>query len=295
MAGIGTTVNYDFDDAGVFAGTLIAAPVAAFRALGSWTSPQVGTTNWGNTLLAIYHSGLSASAYLDRVEVLEGTTMVWSTDVDSTSGPYSAYDIGAVIPTTQIVLYLAGDGTTSPTIEEVRLDVLTTGGGGGGSGGGGGLPKDFIDIDYPRFFRCQNVTFSDNRPEAALAILYIWSFGDGTAEFTTEPTVNHTYREEGLYVVTVRVQYRGGGIDIATSWVDTRGFNCVLAKFIELIFPILAMLGGLMALTAFFVYQSRLPKKKRERLMRAFLAVSLGCFGVIVAVTLYATFVGLPV
>jgi len=35
---------------------------------------------------------------------------------------------------------------------------------------------------------------------------YYWDFGDGTSENVTEPTINHTYAEKGIYTVTLTVE-----------------------------------------------------------------------------------------
>lgn len=42
-------------------------------------------------------------------------------------------------------------------------------------------------------------------------ILYVWDFGDGETEETTDPSIVHTYATAGTYSVSVRMNISGGG------------------------------------------------------------------------------------
>jgi hypothetical protein len=141
---------------------------------------------------------------------------------------------------------------------------------------------------------CTNVTLEDVRPSAALAILYLWSWGDGTTTVTTAPTANHTYAEEKVYKITVRVQYRNGAIDIFVIHVDTRGLNCSVSEFIQEIFPILLGLVGLALLSSIIVTASRRSKTAKKRLNTLFLVVAIGALVVVILVGLYAAILGIP-
>ena|SRR3990167_945879 len=162
-------------------------------------------------------------------------------------------------------------------------------------GGGYGTFLGFFDVNYPR--RCQDVTIEDTRSAAALAILYIWGFGDGTQQSTTNGSVRHVYEKEGLYTVTVRVQYRSGAIDIFLVNVNARGNECLFSEFVHDFFPILLLLIALMLLAVFIVQASkhRFRKKLKKLLRRLFLSVALIAFAIMAAVVIYTSAMGIPI
>ena len=162
-------------------------------------------------------------------------------------------------------------------------------------GGGYGTFANQFDVKYP--VQCQNVAIEDTRSQAALAILYIWNFGDGTQEQTTKGIVNHTYEKEGLYTVTVRVQYRSGAIDIFLVNVNARGDECWFTEFVHDFFPILLLLIGLMLLAVFIVQASkyRFRKDLKKLLRRLFLSVALIAFAIMAAVVIYTSAMGIPI
>lgn len=59
-------------------------------------------------------------------------------------------------------------------------------------------PFDWLIV---RSGSCMTVQFRDTRT----ADFYYWSFGDGTTQSTSSPTIQHTYSEQGAYYVTVTV------------------------------------------------------------------------------------------
>ncbi|MEM3699754.1 MAG: PKD domain-containing protein [Candidatus Bathyarchaeia archaeon] len=44
--------------------------------------------------------------------------------------------------------------------------------------------------------------------------LYIWDFGDGSKQNTTDPVVSHNYTKEGLYSITLRVRDNEGSLSV---------------------------------------------------------------------------------
>jgi hypothetical protein len=194
---------------------------------------------------------------------------------------------------------VAAGGTCEVSTINVLVTYTVGDGGDGGPpvdvGGGYGTFLKWFDVNYPR--RCQDVTIEDTRSEAALAILYIWNFGDGKQEQTTNGSVSHSYEKEGLYTVTVRVQYRSGAIEIFLINVNARGNECRFTEFVNDWFPILLLLIVLCLLAAFIVEasKSRLEKNVRKKLRRLLLLIGLLAFGIMAAVVVYTSAMGIPI
>ena len=165
--------------------------------------------------------------------------------------------------------------------------------------GGYGTFESLFRLYYstnPKSFRCANITIEDVRPAAALAILYVWGFGDGTQETTTTGRVKHTYEKEGLYTVTVRVQYRSGAIDTFLINVNARGSQCLFNEFVLNFFPLLLLLIGLMLLATVIVQFSkyRIDRDLKKLLRRLFLSIALLAFAVMAVVAIYMAAMGIP-
>ena len=203
-----------------------------------------------------------------------------------------------------------GDGTASFTFtggwgtgDVMRILKQPPGGEGGDIpdtqlAGGYGTFANLFDVKYPDpGKRCQNVTIEDTRSIAALAVLYVWNFGDGTQEETAKGSVGHVYKEEGLYTVTVRVQYRTGAIEIFLVNVNARGDECLFSEFVHDFFPLLLALIALMAIAAAIVQASkrRIEKRLRKLLIRLFLSVALIAFGIVAVVVIYTTGMNIPI
>ena len=232
------------------------------------------------------------------------TTVVRFYELCNDEREWTLADLAAVRASAQCTL-VGVDGVC--TVTQMYLEVAFTvpAGGGGGTpeppvGGGYGTFRNDFALTYPNpdpSRRCSNVTIEDTRSEAVLAILYIWNFGDGTQEQTTKGSVGHTYAEQGLYTVTVRVQYRSGAIEIFLINVNARGGECLFNEFVQEWFPILLLLIGLMLLAAFIVQLSKHrgdPNFKRL-LRRMFLFIALIAFAIMAAVVIYTSAMGIPI
>ena len=237
------------------------------------------------------------------------TTVVEFYELCNDEREWTLADLAAVRVDASCTLNVAPAGVC--TVTQMYLDVVFTIPDGGGetpeppiSGGYGTFKNDF-DLNYPSLFdlnadpsrRCSNITIEDTRSEAALAILYIWNFGDGTQEQTTKGSVGHTYAKQGLYTVTIRVQYRSGAIEIFLVNVNARGDECLFNEFVHDWFPILLLLIGLMVLAALTVQLSKRrgdPNFKRL-LRRLFLLVALIAFAIMAAVVIYTSAMGIPI
>ncbi|HYD03402.1 MAG TPA: PKD domain-containing protein, partial [Alphaproteobacteria bacterium] len=67
-------------------------------------------------------------------------------------------------------------------------------------------------------FLNEPITFNASGSQSSLGIVsYRWDFGDGTVVTTTSPTLNHTYRSIGWFVVTLTVTDAGGYQDSDTT------------------------------------------------------------------------------
>ena len=188
-----------------------------------------------------------------------------------------------------------------------------TGGVGGGSGVSGSSSGSGADIGFKADFgidvfgwlfppdpasprNCLGVTLEDTRSVAASAILYLWGWGDGSTTQTVEPRANHQYVKEEVFTVTIRVQYRNGAIEIFTLRVDTREANCAFSGFVQDLFPILLALVVLLLISAVIVQTTkRLRMKPKRRLRRLFLTVALLALGIMAAVAIYTSAMGIPV
>jgi hypothetical protein len=191
------------------------------------------------------------------------------------------------------------------------LQSVGVGGGDDGGGGGGGrvpFPFDFpepscglgvVDWISPSVQPgSRTVTINDQRREAALVILYNVNWGDNTASSHVVSRFNHTYAKDGIYVITLAVQYRAGAIEIFVSdFVDLRANNCSLQKFVREILPVISVLVGLCVVGVFIVGLSRrrIRLKLRKLLERYLLVIILVGLGIIVAVAIYATASGIPI
>ena len=146
----------------------------------------------------------------------------------------------------------------------------------------------------------RNVTVLDQRREASLAISYIINWGDGAHSSGTATPLSHTYSEEGLYSITVRIAYRDGSINIFTAWADVRGNNCSFQMFAEDFIPALTLLGALAFIAGLIMFATKKTKvalkpQVRRRLARYLFVIVVAVFGFIVAMALYASVAGIPI
>jgi len=163
-----------------------------------------------------------------------------------------------------------------------------------GGGTGGGVPRGW-NVKYPKSpGTCREIQIEDQRPVAAIAILYVWNFGDGSVTTTTKGLVNHTYETEGVYTVKVRVQYTSGFIDAATIRVNARGVECLFTEFANDFFPLLFGLVLLMLVSSIVVLSSRRAKGSAKRLLlNIFLGTALVAVTIMVLTVLYMAWQGI--
>lgn len=202
----------------------------------------------------------------------------------------------------------------SPSVEDAAVIMVVRGtlAGGDDSGGGGGgvpgapFPSPFQPacglgvVDWIRPIvqpGSRTVGVNDQRREAALVTFYNVNWGDRTAfTYTTSP-FNHTYAKDGIYTITIAVQYRSGAIEVFVSdFIDLRGNNCSMQNFVRNIFPVLSVLAGLCVVGAFIVGLSRrrIRLKLRKLLERYLLGIAVVAIGIIVATAIYAAANGIP-
>lgn len=95
--------------------------------------------------------------------------------------------------------------------------------------GGGQVHRIVYSADYPTADIKPNQTFSTDKtitfdasaskdPQGA-PLTYIWDFGDGNSQTTTDPTNSHTYAETGKYTVKLTVRDTQGLEDSAETTV----------------------------------------------------------------------------
>ena len=114
------------------------------------------------------------------------------------------------------------------------------------------------------------VTFTDNRPEAANAVVWIWDWGDGQSTTTSSPTASHNYANADVYTITVRVQDKSGRIDTFVGSVDLTTPGCSIFTAAQIVGPYLL---ALLIIIAFVLLLQALMGKKRIWLTRALLAI----------------------
>jgi hypothetical protein len=178
-----TDGQVDFDDYTLAAGT-VDAP--GYRASGSWTSPVFQAGKLEGITLA--HSGLSGTAYIDAVEVLDAGAVVETFPTDITSGTSTSLTPAiALRETPQIRVTLAGNGAGTPVLESIEVAVDT-----GGLGYLSRRPVPGWSAD-PGLWGC-TVRFTDtsSQNDSNPIVERRWDFGDG--ETSRERNPEHTYR-----------------------------------------------------------------------------------------------------
>lgn len=95
----------------------------SYRSSGSWTTPTTSLTNQRVTSITLGHSSLSATTYIDRVDLLVDDSIVWSYTTDITSGTTTTLAPDQPVDgSTKVRVTLAGPGTGSPVLESVSYD-----------------------------------------------------------------------------------------------------------------------------------------------------------------------------
>jgi len=136
----------------------------------------------------------------------------------------------------------------------------------------------------------KTVTINDGRPIARNVILYVVSWGDGNTSQAVQTPISHTYQLEGIYNITIRVQYANNVIEMYVAPIDVRGNNCSLVQFTSNIFPILMGVGALSIVSAIIVAGARYRKYSiRARLLRVLLIVGIVSLGSVIAIAIYAS------
>jgi len=132
----------DFDDYNLAAGTVSAG---GFRISGDWISPSF-TVPAAQRLsqIELTHSGLSATAYIDLIEVRDsGGAILESFGTDITSGTSTVLTLtGNFDGVLTGRVYLAGNNAGTPTLEAVAL----TYGADPADPGGGGVAKSPVSV-----------------------------------------------------------------------------------------------------------------------------------------------------
>ena len=263
--------------------------------VGAQSCPTAITQGAGQTLRAS-GAGILTCIAVSTEPGANSVTMSWTHDADCCGATeHLQHVVYNVFQTTEPTPGGTG-GSTTPVV------------------GGYGTFDNSFDVEYPDSFdrdfgrkylyrdqkaavQCSNITIEDTRSQAALAILYVWNFGDGKQEQTTKGSVGHVYEKEGLYTVTVRVQYRSGAVEVMLINVNARGTQCIFSEFVNDWFPILLLLIGLMLLAAFTVQAAKYrgdPDSKRL-LKRLFLLIALTAFGIMAAIVVYTSAMGIPI
>ncbi len=195
----GTTTTGDYDNFLLASGTLAQG---GYRRSGTWTSPTTVLADRTITTITLGHSALSSTAYIDRVDVLVNSVIVWSSTDDVTSGTQTVLSPNQdVTGDVAVRVTLASNGASTPVLEDVAFsheEVL--------AGGNPFVPRIFPAFGYT--VHGSEVTFHDRTTyEGVNRLVYAWSFGDGTtATDTRAPT--HTYDAGGAinsYWVTLTV------------------------------------------------------------------------------------------
>lgn len=235
-----------------------------------------------------------------------GQTVTWN--INGADGLFSGSRVAVTSVAPQAMTWesSASSSTCLQTAMDIKSRETTEGNGGPPGGGLPSLPSDLnavcplSPLDWlvaQPVTGHRDITVYDGRSEAALAILYIISWGDGKQDTKATTPVNHTYGKDGIYTLTVRVQYRTGLIEVYVTQVDTRGNNCALQKFANEYIGILLMLAVLLVIAAVIVTASRrrVSSKKRELFRKAFVWLGIGILAIVLAIVVYATLAGIPI
>jgi hypothetical protein len=191
----GTTTAADYDNFLLASGTVSQG---GYRRSGSWTTPTTILAGQRISTVTLGHSSLSATAYIDRVDVLVESAIVWSSTTDITSGTQTilvpAQDVDGA---TAVRVTLASDGASSPILESVEYvyeDSSTP-----------PVSQTFL-VDFTYRVEGDTVRFLDlTRNVSGLGLSYRWQFGDGAESFVREAW--HVYPPTiwGTYAVTLTV------------------------------------------------------------------------------------------
>lgn len=196
----------------------------------------------------------------------------------------------------------------------VGMDIQSVSDSSGGGGGGVALPRapaglefscpSLTDADWllpTTQAGARSVTLYDFRSEAVLVNEYFISWGDGKVDIVGRLPANHTYAKEDVYVITMRLVLRTGGVDVFVTRVDVRGNNCALQMFAQDLFGPLLGLAALALVVAIILtaksFRHRLDPRKRgtQRIQKGLLGTTLLSFGIVLATAVYATIIGTPI
>ena len=251
---------------------------------------------WNMVNPANFPSSSTTQMTFNNLVAIEGKTVMFKDNrgtqfgvVDNT-GSVSFSDTGAIIGALSITVPSVGGGccgggsTAQPSSNFFNFnDFYFT------------CPGTLVDWANPLAAQRINesVTFTDNRPQAAVALVYVWNFGDGTGEVTNTGKATHLYTAaDRVYHTSVIVQYTDGAIDQFVLAVDTRGTNCAFQGFEHYIVPLIYATAILLAVSAAIVIIGR--KKKLLKVSKWMLALAVILFAIPFIIYIYAYLAGIP-
>jgi hypothetical protein len=114
----GGSMGVNWDDWQVVTGTIVAP---GLRTTGSWTTPT--TILEGQVMtITLGHSSLSATAFIDRVDILVGGVIVFTDDTNIIAGTQTVLTPNQDVDgATSIRVTLARSGTATPVVEDVAF------------------------------------------------------------------------------------------------------------------------------------------------------------------------------
>jgi len=199
----------DGDDATVLSDMLDGYATLYVRTRFDVASPAAVT---GMTLNVSYDDGFVA--FLNGVEVAranvpQGQNSSTLAVTGHEAGTFEGFDLAAfrsaLVAGSNVLAVEGHNGILSSNDFSLHPELVLGGGSGGGSGSGT-PPVAVFDCDIESANSPALVSFDATRsfdPDGALART-IWDFGDGTR--TIDPTPQHLYEQDGIYLVTLIVR-----------------------------------------------------------------------------------------
>jgi len=118
----GTVTAADYDDFRISSGIVAQG---GYRRSGSWTSPTTSLTAQRVQRVSLEYSSLSATAYIDQIDILDDSVVVWSSTANIVSGIstnlFPAQDVSGMIA---VRVTLASSGSSTPVLGSVEYSVV---------------------------------------------------------------------------------------------------------------------------------------------------------------------------
>lgn len=208
----------------------------------------------------IYHSGLSDTVYIEKVEWLLGgvikatydtkiTSGASTTIEEPTSGSFKDVDDDFTI---KVYLVAAASSPAVTQIEGTYTDATIPTG------------EANYDCDFQATIDAYNVSFqaSCDRDDA-LILHWIWDFDDGTVLYDDASTIDHEYSQTGSFNVSLEVIDHDGRTASVSKWVTIEA-NSPSGFYWSGMVEVIYWVGATIILMVILVMLARRWKKEEE-------------------------------